>query len=166
MSYFDNFGQDYISAMNNAISSTPVRGNRYADLPDGKYQMYVAGLEIRDSNYADGYPLFMLKMSVVDGNFRGSTVVKRYNLEPDERHIQILKTDLATLGFDLTEIIDLTDQKKMESLLDVVVEVTVKSKLSKTNGKTYPNYYINKMVGHMGEQEREMDIEDTPWGGQ
>ena len=166
MSYFDTFGQDYVSAMNNTIANTAVRGNNFVSLPDGKYQMFVDAIELRDSVYADGYPVFQIKLTVVDGEFRGKSVFKRYPLEPDERRIGVLKTDLSTLGFDLSSIIDLTDQEKMESLLDVVVDVTVKTKPSKSNGKNYPNYYINRKVGHMGDQEREMDIEDTPWGGQ
>lgn len=166
MSYFDSFGQDYVAAMNNTIAATPARGNNYVSLPDGKYQMFVDAIEIRDSIYADGFPVFQIKLTVVDGEFRGKSAFKRYPLEPDEKHVQILKTDLGVLGMDLTSIIDLTDNKKMQQLIDVVVEVTVKTKTSKTNGKSYPNYYLNKKVGHMGDQEREMDIEDTPWGGQ
>ncbi len=166
MSYFDNFGQDYISAMNNTIAATPVRGTSFVSLPEGKYQMFVDAIEIRDSLYAGGAPVFQVKLTVVDGEFRGKSVFKRYPLEPDERHIGILKTDLSVLGMDLTEIIDLTNQKKMEQLLDVIVDVTVKNKVSKTNGKSYPNYYLNKAVGRMGDQWREMDVEDTPWGGQ
>ena len=39
----------------------------------------------------------------------------------------------------------------------------VKNKQSK-NGKTYPNYYLNRVVGMLGEMESHVDTEDTPWG--
>lgn len=161
MGYFDSFDPDYLASMDNAIRSAEVK-SRFTQLPDGKYQMYVQAVEVKESRYADSYPCFYMQLTVTDGEFTGRSVYKRYPLEPIKERLDILKTDLAMMGVDLRRMADLADEEKMSALLDQVLEVTIKSKPS-NNGKIYPNYYLNRVVGSISEGH-EVDPAETPWG--
>ena len=168
-SYFDNFGKDYVDSMNNAIGTAEVKPtNGYVTPPDGKYQMRVQSLEVKESNYNDGYPNFILQLTIIEGEHRGKSVYKRYPLDPSQS-MNILKSDLFLLGVDFRSIYDLENREKMSSLLEHVVEVTIKSKVSSANGKTYANFYLNRDLGKHNPQANsgsgftESD-DDMPWG--
>lgn len=163
MGFFESFGEDYMDSMNNAISSASVLVNKYEPLPDGKYQMGVYGVEVKASNYVDGYPNFIMELRVVNGEYAGKRAYKRFSLEPSKDAMDRLKTDLHLLGVELHSIADLENESIMTALLDQVLDVTVKNRKAK-NGKMYPNYYLNRVVGMLGDEERPVDIEETPWG--
>lgn len=170
MGFFDSYGQDYVASMENAIDAAEVKGGgRYEQLPDGKYQMYVKSLSIKESNQLGGYPNFIIQLTVVDGDYAGRSAFKRYSLEPDKNRMDILKSDLALLGVDFKSLYDLEDEALMTKLLDQILDVQIKSKVSKTNGKSYPNYYLNRVVGNMATGSSDddpfapVDPTDTPW---
>ncbi|MGN0184318.1 MAG: DUF669 domain-containing protein [Aristaeellaceae bacterium] len=123
MGFFESYGEDYMDSMNNAISSASVLDNRYEPLPDGKYQMGVYGVEVKASNYVDGYPNFIMELRVVNGECAGRRAYKRYTLEPSKDSMDRLKTDLHLLGVELHSIADLEDESVMTALLDQVVDV-------------------------------------------
>lgn len=170
MGYFDSFGQDYVASMENAIDSAEVRSSNYAQLPDGKYQMYVKSLYVKESNQLGGYPNFFIQLTVVEGQYAGQSVYKRYPLEPEKIRMDTLKSDLALLGVDFKSIYDLEDEPLMTKLLDQIVDVQIKTKVSKNNGKSYPNYYLNRVVGVMANANTNkdsfapVDPTQTPWG--
>lgn len=163
MGFFESYGEDYMASMNNAIGSATVLDGKYESLPDGKYQMGVYGVEVKPSNYVDGYPNFIMELRVVNGECAGRRAYKRYTLEPSKDAMDRLKTDLHLLGVELHSISDLENESIMSALLDQVVDVVVKNKQAK-NGKTYPNYYLNRVVGMLTDGESPVDVEDTPWG--
>lgn len=170
MGFFDSFGQDYVASMENAIDAAEVRGNSYAQLPDGKYQMYVKSLAVKESNQLGGYPNFIIQLTVVEGEYAGRSAFKRYPLEPDKIRMDTLKSDLALLGVEFKSLYDLEDEALMTKLLDQIVDVQIKSKVSKANGKSYPNYYLNRVVGTMAGGSADddpyapVDPTDTPLG--
>lgn len=170
MGFFDSFGQDYVASMENAIDAAEVRtGGRYEQLPDGKYQMFVKSLAVKESNQLGGYPNFLLQLTVLDGEYAGRSAYKRYALEPEAKSMGFLKSDLYLLGVEFKSLYDLENEALMTKLLDQIVEVTVKSKPA-SNGKVYPNYYLNRVVGTMATGSVDddpfapVDPTDTPWG--
>lgn len=170
MGFFDSFDQDYVASMENAIDAAEVRtGGRYEQLPDGKYQMFVKSLAIKESNQLGGYPNFLLQLTVVNGEYAGRSAYKRYMLEPEKKSMGFLKSDLYLLGVDLTSLYDLENADLMSKLLDQIVEVTIKSKTA-SNGKSYSNYYLNRVVGNMATGNANddpfapVDPTETPWG--
>lgn len=168
MGFFDSYGQEYVASMENAIDAAQVRSG-YEQLPDGKYQMYVKSLAIKESRQLGGYPNFIMQLSVVNGEYAGRSAYKRYSLEPDKMRMDALKSDLALLGVDFKSLYDLEDEALMTKLLDQIVDVQIRSKVSRTNGKSYPNYYLNRVVGSMatdGEDDNPfapVDPTQTPW---
>lgn len=162
MSYFASFGDDYVDAMNNAIDTAEVKENRgFSLLPEGKYQMQTTSVMVKEPNSPTGYPSFLIELTVLEGQHKNRKVYKWFPLEPTKERMDALKTDLALLGLDLTSIRDLENQEKLESLLDYIVEVTVKNKTSNNNGKTYGNYYLNRVAGKVGEGYQEVDVDDS-----
>jgi hypothetical protein len=170
MGFFDSFGHDYVASMENAIDAAEVRtGGRYEQLPDGKYQMFVKSLAIKESNQLGGYPNFLLQLTVLDGEYAGRSAYKRYTLEPEAKSMGFLKSDLYLLGVNLTSLYDLENAELMTKVLDQIVEVTIKNKMA-SNGKNYPNYYLNRVVGNMASGSADddpfapVDPNNTPWG--
>ena len=167
-SYFDSFGEDYVASMNNSIREAEVKPtNGYVMPPDGKYQMRVQSIQVKESNSDAGYPNFIVQLVVIEGDHRGMSVYKRYSLEPDSARINILKSDLFLLGIDFKSIYDLENEKIMSSILDKIVDVQIKSKFSQATGKTYANVYLNRVVGHANTSpSNDFDpfAGHTPWG--
>lgn len=163
MGFFDAMGREYAASMDNAIRSAQVRTPGAITLPEGNYQMYVAKVALKEGNTPDSYPNFLMQLTLLAGEYGGSSVYKWYSLEPDETRMSILKTDLARLGMNLETILDLENEEKLTKLLDQIVEVQVKDKKAK-NGKTYQQYYINRVVGYMGNAPgSELDDDGLPW---
>jgi len=161
MSFFDKFGNDYKAAMSNSYASAEVveRGSLFITLPDGKYQprIYSVGFdEAKDIN-AEIPAYFVITFEMIDGEYKGKRFSKRYPLVPDKIRMDTLKTDLNTLGIVLPndDFCKIEEEEVIRPAIDQIVEITVKNKASKTNGKTYMNIYINRSVGVYN---------DTPFG--
>jgi hypothetical protein len=168
MGYFDSFGRDYVASMENAISAAEVRtGSKYEQLPDGKYQMFVKSIAVKESNQLGGYPNFLLQLTVLDGEYAGRSAYKRYTLEPEAKSMGFLKSDLYLLGVNLTSLYDLENAELMTKVLDKIVEVTIKNKPA-SNGRSYANYYLNRVVGAVSANDSDPftseDVAQTPWG--
>lgn len=162
MGFFDKFGSDYKAAMSNSYASAEVHvsNSLYVNLPDGKYQPRIYSVsfdEAKDIN-AEIPAYFVLTFELLDGEFKGKRFNKRYPLVPDPMRMEILKTDLNTLGIVLPndDFCEIEKEAVISPALDQIVEVTVKNKVSKNNGKTYMNIYLNRSVGKYA---------DTPFGG-
>lgn len=113
------------------------------DLPDGKYQVRIDRASFKQSNATGDWGL-NLEMVVLSGEHEGRYIFKWSNLEDTER-LGYLKADLTTLGYSglLSELED-----NLAQLLDVKLEVQLKSKAGKTDpSKTYQNCYLNKNLG-------------------
>ena len=162
MSYFDTFDDEYLASMENAIGAAEVKDrNEFSLLPDGKYQMQVTSVAVKEPNSLGGYPSFVIELTVVEGQHKNRKAYKWFPLEPSKERMDALKTDLNLLGVNLTSLRDLEDESQMVLLLDHIVDVTVKNKTSKNNGKTYGNYYLNRVVGKAGEGFQEVDVDDN-----
>lgn len=152
MGYFETFGDDYVESMNNAVDEAVVKSKRtdgttYDPIPDGKYQAFVSSMETRDPASWSNFPNFLMTFVITDGDFKNRKLFKSYLLEPNADYISNLKTDLSVIGIELRKITDLEDESVMSEGLDKLVELRVQNRVSKTNGRSYSNVYINKCVG-------------------
>ena len=169
-SYFDSFGKDYVSAMNDSIREAEVKAtNGYVMPPDGKYQARVQSIQVKESNNTkSGYPNFIMQLVILEGDHRGKSVYKRYSLEPDPRRLEMLKSDLFLLGVPLSSIYDLENADLMSGVLDMGVDIVIKTNVSKENGKSYSNIYLNRCFGKVNASGQNSNFDpftgNTPWG--
>lgn len=151
MGFFDQFGSDYKAAMSNSYANAEVqkRGSLYINLPDGKYQPRVYSVSFDEAQNPDALipAYFVITFEMTDGEYKGKRFSKRYPLSPEERHMQTLKTDLATLGIKLPndDFCMIEKEEVIRPAIDKIVEITIRNKTKDT--KTYMNIYINRTVG-------------------
>ena len=115
----------------------------YDDLPDGKYQAYVEEVSLGRSK-GKGRLQLAWTLIVATGNYKGRYIF-HYNGMDTPKQREWLKKDLGRCGLDIKNLSDLESHDVLGKLLDVVVEVTLKT--SEWNGQTRQNNYINKQVG-------------------
>ena len=94
--------------------------------------------------------MFLIVVGVVNHLYYITAIVNR-----------IKEIKRIAIFVELTSLRDLENENKMVLLLDHIVDVTVKNKVSKNNGKTYGNYYLNRVVGKAGEGFQEVDVDDS-----
>ena len=111
------------------------------DLPDGVYQASIDSVSIGRSK-GSGRLQLEWSLVVIEGDYRGRWIF-RYSGLGSEENLRFLKKDLTKCGVSLDRISDL--QHRLRDLLDVVVEVELKTKAS--NGKQYQNSYIVRRLG-------------------
>lgn len=152
---------DYLASLDNAYAEAEVReGGSGGLLPEGKHQMYVCGVSLGENKFIGAMQL-AINLEVLDGEHRGRRATKYLPLTTER--MEYLKNDLAVLGVDLSAgIVKLGEQETLQSMIDKVVDVTVKHK-RKENGKgVFQNIFINRCVGDVSN----VAINDvsTPWG--
>lgn len=128
------FDEDYAAATVEERDDSPV--------PDGKYQVVVHKVELARSKQTDT-PMLKWQFKVVAPNHVGRMIF-RYNMLASAENIKWLKQDLYTCGLALERFSDLSG--RLEELLDVGLEVTVKTK------GEFSNVFLN----------RRMDMDDNP----
>lgn len=165
MSYqnpFDNYGQDYLSSLNNAYRASDA-APRTSLLPEGKYQGYVSSVGLTPNKYYNDELQFNLKLTVLDGPKASFSVTKYYTLTPER--IDILKGDMLTLGVNLDNGVEqLGEQEVLEGLLDTVVDFTIKHKKRAKGDGVYQNIFINRSAGKTdGFIPAPEDDEDDPF---
>ena len=109
-------------------------GTEYKPVPDGAYVCVVDKVEFRESKAGNPYLNWIL---VVDsGPHEGRWLFKR-NMLGSPQNMTFLKKDIAACGTDVpSKLSDL----KLESLLDLKVKVTKKTK------GDFENVYIDRVV--------------------
>lgn len=153
---------DYLAALDNAYADAEVRteGSGAGLLPEGKYQMFVSNVSLGENKFNDAMQL-AIGLEVLDGDMKGRRATKFLPLTAER--MEYLKNDLLVLGIDLSDgIVKLGEQKTMLSMLDKVVDVTIKHK-QRDNGKgVFQNIFINRCVGSVSDVA--IDPATTPWG--
>lgn len=106
------------------------------NVPDGKYQVCVDKIELANS-HKSGTPMLKWQLKIIAPNNIGRMIF-RNNILKNGDNIKWLKQDLFTCGLELTKLSDLPN--RLQELLDVTLEVTVKTK------GEYSNTYINRRL--------------------
>lgn len=156
---FNNYGMDYISSLNNAYRDAQVRNSNFT-LPDGKYQAALTYIALLPSKLYENELQLCLGFTVIDGEYKGHKLSKYQSIIPE--NMDRLKTDMTVLGLDLEgDITKLGEQDVLESLLDTIVDLTIKSKAKTKGNGFYTNVYLNRKAGMLsGENMIEADEDD------
>ena len=105
-------------------------------VPDGKYQAVVHKVELARSKQNDT-PMLKWQLRIIAPHSVGRFIF-RNNMLGNAENIKWLKQDLFTCGLELEKLSDLPN--RLEDLLDVAIEVTVKTK------GEYSNVFINRRL--------------------
>jgi len=105
-------------------------------VPDGKYQCRINGVRLNKSQ--SGNPMLQYDLVVITGSYEGRHIFKNSMLTPAA--MPYFKAELKTLGIQLAKLSDLSG--RLESFLDLKVEVTSKTKPDQER----PNVYINRCL--------------------
>lgn len=118
------------------FADAPVEEKEFDDVPDGKYQVNVDKVEITTAK-TTGNPMLKWTLRILGPRF-ANRLLWRNNVMATRENIRWLKNDLHTCGLDLQKLSDLP--ANLERLLDVKLEVTVRSKGDNTN------VYFNRRI--------------------
>lgn len=120
--------EDYVNA--------PIEERDFEPVPDGKYQVAVDRVELTKSQ-TSGNPMLKWKLKVLGPAHEGG-IIWRNNIIASKSNVQWLKNDLHVCGLDLEKLSELPG--RLEQLLDVMIEVT-----KKTKGEN-ENIYFNRRI--------------------
>jgi len=121
------------------------------DLPDGKYQVSVESVQLKESQRS-GNPMLEWALRILTGDFKGR-MIWRNNMLLNPENIRFLKQDLYTCGMvDLQKLSHLP--ARLEELINIQLEITKKT--TAKDDETYENYYFNKKI------EIELEEDDIP----
>lgn len=114
----------------------------FEKVPDGKYTGIIDGVEFTESK-ASGNLMFVWTIKYTDEEIANRKEWKYQVLNKPE-NMKRLITDLTKFGIDCTKDMEHI-QDQLENLLDVEVEVEVKTTVSKNNGEEYRNVSIKPL---------------------
>ena len=128
----DNFAEYNMDEVNN---------QEYQKVPDGKYQVRINSVRF-DVSKNENYMLVWELEIINNQQFLGSYLYKTSLLMTDQ-NMKWVKSELAICGLHLKKLSDLPDE--LESLLDITLEVTKKTKATDKDTDFY-NIYFNKKL--------------------
>lgn len=111
----------------------------FEEVPDGKYQVHVHGVRLGESQKGD--PMVKWDLIVLSGQYEGRHIFK--NAVITHASLPFVKGDLKTLGLELPKFSELPNH--LESLLDLTLEVTKRTK------GDYTNVYFNRRLNVPGD---------------
>lgn len=127
------FDDDFVSA--------DVEEKDFEPVPDGKYQVKVDRVELTRSE-TSGNPMLKWALKILGSKHKGR-LLWRNNVIASKDNVKWLKQDLYTCGLQMEKLSDLPG--KLESLLDVGLEVTKRTK------NEFENIYFNRRIVLSGE---------------
>lgn len=125
-----------LSQWDDDFINAPIEDRDMDSVPDGKYQVVVDRVELTKSQNTDN-TMLKWKLKVVGPKHEGA-IIWRNNVLANQNNVKWLKNDLHACGLDLEKLSELPG--KLESLLDVMIEIT-----KKTKGEN-ENIYINRRI--------------------
>ncbi len=141
---FDEFD---LEQWDEEYANAPVEDRDFESVPDGKYQVVVDEVELTKSK-TSGNPMLKWKLKIIAPAHVGG-IIWRNNVIASKSNVRWLKNDLHVCGLALEKLSDLP--AKLESLLDVALEVT-----KKTKGEN-ENVYINRRLSDGGPASGNID---------
>ena len=110
------------------------------EVPDGTYPATIYAVEFTESK-TSGNIMFKWEFVYGDACEFANRHEWKYTVLNKPENMKRLTTDLEKFGIECTSIERIKDQ--LENLLDVPVEITIKSSESKSNGQIYRNISVN-----------------------
>lgn len=125
-----------LSQYDEDYASAPVESRDSENVPDGKYQVTVHKVELARSKTSDT-PMLKWQLKIIAPAHIGRMIF-RNNMMGSAENIKWLKQDLYACGLALDKLSELPNH--LYELLDVALEVTVKTK------GEYTNVFLNKRI--------------------
>ena len=122
------FDDDFVTA--------DVEEKDFEAVPDGKYQVKVDRVELTRSE-TSGNPMLKWALKILGPTHKGR-LLWRNNVIASKDNVKWLKQDLYTCGLQMDKLSDLPG--KLETLLDVGIEVTKRTK------NEFENIYFNRRI--------------------
>lgn len=129
--------KDFATAYNQAQVVDP-----NAPVPDGKYIVKTHKVEFK-SSAVDGSWALSVQLKILTGKFKNRLLFQYFPLSTDPTKMDRIKTFLAIVNPSIKSIEELDENDKMDSLLDVALNVRASSYTSTKNGRTYQNVYLD-----------------------
>jgi hypothetical protein len=135
--WYDDMEDDYAQAE---------KKDKFTQVPDGNYSVRVDEAKLKKTDSDITY--LSWKLVVIAGQLTKRIIFKNDYFDKGSPYIQdklsYLKTDLDICGLTLNSLSEL--RGRLDDLLDINLEVTVKSKPNNKGG-TFTNVYINRKLG-------------------
>jgi hypothetical protein len=122
-------------------ASADVELNDYGkEVPDGTYPATIYAVEFTESK-TSGNLMFKWEFVYGEDCEYANRHEWKYTVLNKPENMKRLTTDLEKFGIECTSIERIKEQ--LENLLDVPVDITIKSSESKSNGQIYRNISVN-----------------------
>lgn len=135
MSWNENDDLD-LAQFDDDFETASVEEKEFDEIPDGKYQVKVERVELTRSE-TSGNPMLKWALKILGPAHKGR-LLWRNNVIANAENVKWLKQDLYTCGLRIEKLSDLSG--KLESLLDVGLEVTKRTK------NEFENIYFNRRL--------------------
>ena len=135
MSWNENDDLD-LAQFDDDFETADVEEKEFDEVPDGKYQVKVDRVELTRSE-TSGNPMLKWALKILGPAHKGR-LLWRNNVIASKDNVKWLKQDLYTCGLQIEKLSDLSG--KLESLLDVGLEVTKRTK------NEFENIYFNRRI--------------------
>ncbi|MFC1467821.1 DUF669 domain-containing protein [Verrucomicrobiota bacterium] len=135
MSWNENDDLD-LAQFDDDFETADVEEKEFDEIPDGKYQVKVDRVELTRSE-TSGNPMLKWALKILGPAHKGR-LLWRNNVIASKDNVKWLKQDLYTCGLQIEKLSDLSG--KLESLLDVGLEVTKRTK------NEFENIYFNRRI--------------------
>jgi len=135
MSWNENDNMD-LAQFDDDFETADVEQKEFDEIPDGKYQVKVDRVELTRSE-SSGNPMLKWALKILGPTHKGR-LLWRNNVIASKDNVKWLKNDLYTCGLQIEKLSDLSG--KLESLLDIGLEVTKRTK------NEFENIYFNRRI--------------------
>jgi hypothetical protein len=135
MSWNENDNLD-LAQFDDEFESAAVEEKEFDEIPDGKYQVKVDRVELTRSE-SSGNPMLKWALKILGPTCKGR-LLWRNNVIASKDNVKWLKNDLYICGLQIEKLSELSG--KLESLLDVGLEVTKRTK------NEFENIYFNRRI--------------------
>ncbi len=135
MSWNENDDLD-LAQFDDDFETADVEEKEFDEIPDGKYQVKVDRVELTRSE-TSGNPMLKWALKILGPAHKGR-LLWRNNVIASKDNVKWLKQDLYTCGLQIDKLSELSG--KLESLLDIGLEVTKRTK------NEFENIYFNRRI--------------------
>lgn len=132
--------ESYLSQFDDAYEQAEEVG--FTELPDGKYQARIERAAI-EPNKTTGELMLVWEFEIATGEYQGKMVRKLSTIRDET--LPFIKTDFSRLGKQFEKFSML--ETYLPEVLDLVVNIELKHGKPNSEGRSYQNIYINKVVG-------------------
>jgi len=135
MSWNENDNVD-LAQFDDEFESAAVEEKEFDEIPDGKYQVKVDRVELTRSE-SSGNPMLKWALKILGPTHKGR-LLWRNSVIASKDNVKWLKNDLYICGLQIEKLSELSG--KLESLLDIGLEVTKRTK------NEFENIYFNRRI--------------------